>query len=359
VADALPPIIIKRKKAGGHGHHGGAWKVAYADFVTAMMAFFLLLWLLNVTTEEQKNGIADYFTPTTASNSTESGSGNVLGGATITVDGSSVSPSSPISIADPIPTTGTNMEESENESQGSPFDNENEGNNNHQQDHTADPNPNTAMQAGTRENTQQNPNIKPTEDAIDKAIQEREQAAFDKVAEELRQAIQNIPELSQLSKSLIIDQTPEGLRIQLVDQEGYSMFPRGSAVMADRTKQLIDLVAKAVSSLPNKLSLSGHTDSTPYLSNNGYSNWELSSDRANAARRELAKSGIDIERILTVVGRADRDPFIKDDPADPRNRRLSIVLIRQAAAPAGIPAQENSTAPQQDNLPAGTPAAPH
>lgn len=335
----LPPIIIKRKKAGGHGHHGGAWKVAYADFVTAMMAFFLLLWLLNVTTEEQKNGIADYFTPSTATTSNVSGAGNVLGGATITVEGSSISPSSPIGISDPIPTTGTNLDESEHEQEGSLVENENEG------EDTNPPNPNTAMQSGTGEQNQQNPNATPTEDAIEKAIAEREQKAFEHVAEELRQAIQNIPELAQLQQSLIIDQTPEGLRIQLVDQEGYSMFPRGSAVMANRTKQLIELVAKAVGSLPNDLSLSGHTDSTPYVNRNGYSNWELSSDRANAARRELTEAGIDISRISTVVGRADKDPFIKDNTEDPRNRRLSIVLIRQVPSLNGAtqPATEGET----------------
>ena len=341
MADALPPIVIKRKKAGGHGHHGGAWKVAYADFVTAMMAFFLLLWLLNATTEEQKNGIADYFTPSTASDATVSGAGGVLGGMTITVDGSSVSQASPISIADPIPTTGTNMEDNDDDFEGDPVDSTAEGEN----VNTDPPNPNTAMQAGTGENTQQNPNITPTEDAIDRAIAEREQKAFDDVAKELRQAIQNVPELAQLQQSLVIDQTPEGLRIQLVDQEGYSMFPRGSAVMADRTKQLIDLVAKAVGSLPNNLSLSGHTDSTPYLSSSGYSNWELSSDRANAARRELAKAGIDITRIATVVGRADREPFVKENTEDPRNRRLSIVLIRQAHTAGGDNASSESTPP--------------
>lgn len=326
MADAqLPPIVIKRKKAAGHGHHGGAWKVAYADFVTAMMAFFLLLWLLNVTTEEQKNGIADYFTPSTASTATQTGSGNVLGGATITVDGSSISESSPIGVAAPIPTDGLSDNVSENDLEGSPSENDNEG-----QDSSPE-------NLNTSQNPDQAPPAKPTEDQIDKAIREREQASFDEVAKELRQAIQDIPELSQLQKSLIIDQTPEGLRIQLVDQDGYSMFPRGSAVMADRTRQLIDLVAKAVTSLPNKLSIAGHTDSTRYQNNTGYSNWELSSDRANAARRELANSGIEIERIATVVGRADREPFIKENPEDPRNRRLSIILLRQVPLSGPLP----------------------
>lgn len=357
---ATPPlIVIKRKKAGGHGHHGGAWKVAYADFVTAMMAFFLLLWLLNVTTEEQKNGIADYFTPSQASDAAVSGAGQILGGATITIDGSSVSPSSPISISDPVATTGTNMESTENDEEGNPVDTENQGQDNNQDTSPENPNTSTHTQDHTSDgqNTQASPSTIPTEDAINKAIAEREQKAFDQVAQELRQAIQNVPELALLQKSLIIDQTPEGLRIQLVDQEGYSMFPRGSAVMADRTRQLIDLVAKAVTALPNNLSISGHTDSTKYQNSNGYSNWELSSDRANAARRELAKDGVNIDRIATVVGRADREPFIKDNPEDPRNRRLSIILIRQVpmnpalASPASDAPPPEPTEPPQPATP--------
>ena len=357
---ATPPlIVIKRKKAGGHGHHGGAWKVAYADFVTAMMAFFLLLWLLNVTTEEQKNGIADYFTPSQASDANISGAGNILGGATITVDGSSVSPSSPISISDPVATTGTNMESTENDEQGNPVDNENQG----QDDNTSPENHNTSTHTQDHaedhtsdgQNQQANPSTVPTEDAINKAIAEREQKAFDQVAQELRQAIQSVPELAQLQKSLIIDQTPEGLRIQLVDQEGYSMFPRGSAVKADRTKQLIELVAKAVTTLPNNLSISGHTDSTKYQNSDGYSNWELSSDRANAARRELAKDGIEITRIATVVGRADREPFLKDHPEDPRNRRLSIILIRQVPMNPALASPSSDAPPPEPPQQGATP----
>ncbi len=332
------PIIIKRKKAHGHGHHGGAWKVAYADFVTAMMAFFLLLWLLNVTTEEQKNGIADYFTPSTASTEVASGAGGVLGGLTVTVPGSSVAENSPLAVADPVPTEGVSLEITQDEESGSPEENDNVDQQPHTQPHD---------QPNTQPHTQPNdkPSDKPTQDEIDKAIAEREQKMFDEVAKELKEAIMNVPELADLHKSLIIDQTPEGLRIQLVDQEGYSMFPRGSAIMADRTKELIDLVARAVGKLPNKLSISGHTDAVQFSNpNSTYTNWELSSDRANAARRQLFGGGIDPTRIATVVGRADKEPYIKDDPEDPRNRRLSIILLREkplgsppvAREPAGV-----------------------
>lgn len=329
---SLPPIIvIKRKKAGGHGHHGGAWKVAYADFVTAMMAFFLLLWLLSVTTEEQRSGIADYFAPTVASVSASSGSGRVLDGATITVEGRSVSAASPVAASAPMPTDGTNNDFSEEELQGRPT----------EEDFTSEnPPPPPKVEPG-----------KPTEEEIDKAIEEREQKAFDQVAEELKNAIKDNPDLAILEKSIIIDMTPEGLRIQLVDQEGYSMFPRGSAVMAPRTRDLINLVARAITPLPNKLSISGHTDSTPFTNTLGnYGNWELSSDRANAARRLLINGDISIDRIATVVGRADREPFVKEDPTDPRNRRLSIILMKQSLT-------GNSPYTTQSPAPAATPPA--
>lgn len=322
------PIIVKRINKGGHGgHHGGAWKVAYADFVTAMMAFFLLLWLLNVTTEEQRNGIADYFTPSTASDSVTSGAGNVLGGATITVPGMNVSQSSPISVSDPVATQGVSMTQQDDENESSPEDG-------------TEANTEVNTQPNTEQNTQ--PNTQPTEDQISQAIRDRENKAFEQAAQDLRQAIEKSPELLDLQKSLIIDQTPEGLRIQLVDQEGYSMFPRGSAVLQARTRQLLNLVARAVNNLPNRVSISGHTDSTPYLNPNGtYSNWELSSDRANAARRELLTGGIAQDRLATVVGRADREPFIKNAPEDPRNRRLSIILLRQSLT--GAPAELDPT----------------
>ncbi len=322
-----PLIVIKRIKKGGHGHHGGAWKVAYADFVTAMMAFFLLLWLLNVTTAEQKNGIADYFTPSTAAISGSTGAGDVLGGATITVPGTNVSDSSPVAMSAAQPTDGVTRH-TDGDAEGSPV----------EENNTEDPVPPPQPAEKPPEN--------PTEDQIDKALQEREQKMFDQVSQELRKAIQDVPELAELQKALVIDQTPEGLRIQLIDQEGYSMFPRGSAAMESRAKELLDLVARAVEKLPNRLSISGHTDSTPYLNPSGtYSNWELSSDRANAARREIQGAGIAPDRLATVVGRADREPFLKENPADPRNRRLSIILLRQVPLSGGHAPATDSPVP--------------
>jgi chemotaxis protein MotB len=149
----------------------------------------------------------------------------------------------------------------------------------------------------------------------------------------LRQAIESIPELAQLKDSLLIDQTPEGLRIQIADQEGTSMFPLGSAEPNPSMQRLISLVGAVIEKLPNRISVSGHTDDRQYRSVNGYTNWELSADRANAARRMLAESGLIAGRVALVQGRAATEPLLPDDPLSARNRRISIVLLREADAP--------------------------
>ena len=146
--------------------------------------------------------------------------------------------------------------------------------------------------------------------------------------------MQSVPELAALSDSLIIDQTPEGLRIQIVDQDRLSMFPIGSAAMFDRTRQLIGMVSRAIADLPNRISIKGHTDSTPFVSGASSENWELSSDRANASRRALIEAGMSRGRIADVTGKADTDHLYPDDPDSPRNRRISIILLRDAPLPA-------------------------
>lgn len=301
-----PTIIVKRRrKVGGHGnHHGGAWKVAYADFVTAMMAFFLLLWLLNVTTSEQRQGIADYFSPSSVSRST-SGSGGVFGGLTITVPGALISPGAPIAVSSPVQ---TRPGEDRNEPQ--PSDAE-------------DDFPTAGMSA------EETAPETVADEALDAAIAEREARLFAEAEKKLFETIGGIPELADLAESIVIDQTPEGLRIQIMDQADHTMFPLGSARMSSQTRQLLGLVAKAIEPLPNRLSISGHTDSTRYARDDVYGNWELSAERANASRRALIASGIPEDRIATVVGRADREPFIADQPDSPRNRRISIVLLRE------------------------------
>ena len=213
-----PTIIIKKIKKGGHaGHHGGAWKVAYADFVTAMMAFFLLMWLINTTSPEQKRGIADYFAPASVSETT-SGSGGILGGASPASSGAKSSGSNDVieALAPQAPPNVTDTGQSQNQSQNAA--------------------------AG----------------AQDKA----DESALTSAAQSLRQAMQDMPELNELSKQIIVDQTPEGLRIQLVDQEGRSMFQEGSAAPNDRAKILLQSVAKVVNKLPNRITIAGHTSAS-------------------------------------------------------------------------------------------------
>ena len=155
-------------------------------------------------------------------------------------------------------------------------------------------------------------------------------------ADSLRQAIESIPELAELKKNLLVEQNPEGLRIQLIDEKGYSMFALGSSKPNEQTRNLVQLVTRVVDQLPNKISISGHTDAVPYRSQEGYTNWELSSDRANSARRLLIEEDLSSSRIALVQGRADTDPLLPDDPKSERNRRISIVLLRQNEASINI-----------------------
>ena len=360
------PIIIKKKKGGHGGHHGGAWKVAYADFVTAMMAFFLLLWLLNVTTSDQRKGIADYFAPVSVSRET-SGSGGMLGGQTVTAPGAQINSSSP--MTPDIPTTpsltGVGGEEPMSGAEGGP----NSGSAQAEQK----PNENRLEYQQRLEQLAKQlgiPGQKPGEklsdfaDRVSEATaklqeQQSEGKQFQQTANEIRQAIQSIPELQPLAQNLMIDQTPEGLRIQIVDQDRVSMFPGGSAQMYPQTRQLVMQVAQALNKLPNKLSISGHTDATPFTGG-GRDNWDLSTERANATRRALLAGGVPETRVQDVVGRADRDLLVPDQPGSPRNRRISIVLLReaQAKAPAAGGQSAKPAAPAAAPAPAPAPAVP-
>jgi len=285
------PVVIKKvKKVIGGGHHGGAWKVAYADFVTAMMAFFLLMWLINTTSPEQKRGIADYFAPASVSRSSQ-GSDGLLGGTAFQEDGARAS--------------GSNRQLDEEVSEGK-----------------------RNTKAGGQDEGEARSN-QPSEAAIAQAMANRETADFASAEASLRQALQDLPDYAELSRNLIIEQTPEGLNIQLVDQEGRAMFAGSSTEPLARTQRLLETVAKVIEQLPNRISISGHTDTTS-PSRDGYSNWDLSADRANAARRILEKSGVDADRIYQVAGKGDREPLYPDDPDLPANRRISIVLLREA-----------------------------
>jgi chemotaxis protein MotB len=320
-------IIIKKIKKGGHGgHHGGAWKVAYADFVTAMMAFFLLLWLLNVTTDVQKRGIADYFEPTIAAKSDASGSGGILGGKAIGKPGAMQQDAVAPSVAMPIPAERQPDDGDDGEDSGAPS----------KAADSRDPQPaDKAQSAGKSEAPDFAAKLdKISEAAAAKSGAEREERQFAAAEFALRQAMQDIPELKNLAENLVVDRTPEGLRIQIVDQDKTSMFALGSSEMAEPAKKLMALVTQVVQRLPNKISVSGHTDATPFTRAGAYGNWELSADRANASRRALVGAGLPVERIAKVVGVADREPMVADQPTSPRNRRITMVLLHETRAPA-------------------------
>jgi chemotaxis protein MotB len=287
------PIIIKKVRKGGHaGHHGGAWKVAYADFVTAMMAFFLLMWLINTTSPEQKRGIADYFAPASVSTST-SGTGGILAGTSLGTDGvkgegtvkvvEQMSPQPPKNVVD----------------QGA-----------------------SSKQAASSTETA-------SEQALRDAMQKREEQAFQSASESLKQALHNMPELAELSKQIKYDMTPEGLRIQLIDEEGRSMFDQGSSKPNERARVLLRAVARVINQLPNRITIAGHTS----VSANGAkpkSDWPLSFQRADAAREILQEAGVDPDRLKQVSGRASAEPLYPDDPTLAGNRRIAIVLLKEA-----------------------------
>ena len=225
------PIMIKKvKKVVAGGHHGGAWKVAYADFVTAMMAFFLLMWLINTTDPEQKKGIAEYFAPASVSQTT-SGSGGILGGTALGDDGAKSSGSNSV-ITELAPEAPDNA----------------------------------PQDVGQSSNL-----ASASEEALRNEIARREAAEFASAAESLRQAMQDMPELAELSRQLIVDQTPEGLRIQLVDQEGRSMFENNSARPNARAQTLLRAIARVINQLPNRISITGHTSATAIMAAPGRS----------------------------------------------------------------------------------------
>jgi chemotaxis protein MotB len=288
------PVLIKKVKKvmGGGGHHGGAWKVAYADFVTAMMAFFLLMWLINTTSPEQKRGIADYFAPASVSQST-SGSGGILSGTALGDDG--VKSNGSMAVVEQL----------------------------------APEAPPTTKDSGRTSNNSGSTLDDASEAALKAALDKREAAELQSAAASLRQAMQEMPELAELSKQVLIDQTPEGLRIQLVDQEGRSMFDPGSARPNDRARILLHAVAKIAQRLPNRITIAGHTSANANGSKSP-EDWALSSARADAARQIIQAGGIEADRVYQVSGKAAADPLFADDPTLPGNRRITIVLLRES-----------------------------
>ena len=275
--DAQQPIVVKRIKKGGGGAHGGAWKIAYADFVTAMMAFFLLMWLLGSTTKGDLNGIAEYFkTPLKVAMAGGSGSG----------DSSSI-----------LQGGGQDLTRSTGQ-----------------------------VKRGDLETHKQVVNSQELTRAFEKAEAQKLSGLKDKI----QQMINTNPELKQFKNQLLLDITDEGLRIQIVDQKNRPMFDSSSAELKPYTREILRQIGKALNGVSNKISLSGHTDATPYVGGDkGYSNWELSASRANAARRELIAGGMDEAKVMRVVGLASAVPLDKSDPFDPINRRISIIVMNK------------------------------
>ncbi len=300
-----PPIIIKKIKKGGHGHHGGAWKVAFADFVTAMMAFFMLMWLLGSTTPEQKAAIANYMNdPLAESGPGGAGANPVLDGGDGILDGSG-----------PAPFPQFAPTESELVDPGAQV---------------------------------------PSEELAAELAAQAETARMEELREELKAAIEASDSLKPFKDQLLLDITSDGLRIQIVDKENRAMFAQGSPVLEDYMRQILRQVAEVINQVPNKIGISGHTDQTPFASNNGYSNWELSADRANAARRELVAGGVPEDKIGRVVGLASSVLFDKENPHGPINRRISIIVMNKAAE-AAVSEGEGKVIEEQSEEPAAPP----
>jgi chemotaxis protein MotB len=282
-------VVIKRIKKGGHGgHHGGAWKVAYADFVTAMMAFFLLMWLINTTTPEQKRGIADYFAPQSIAQ-TVSGSGGVLGGKVMGEDSAHAGGAQSVmqKQSPPSPPSDTKA--------------------------LANGQATGGAAASTTNSTDSH---------------SAQDGDFAHAAEAIHQAVQNNPDIANLSHQVITENTPQGLRIQLVDQDGRPMFEQGSTEPMPYTKKLLAAVGGIIASLPNRVSISGHTAGNDAAATGG--NWELSAARANQARAMLQAGGLSSDRIYEVAGKAGSEPLLPEDPNASANRRLSILLMKEA-----------------------------
>ncbi|WP_308909594.1 flagellar motor protein MotB [Pseudokordiimonas caeni] len=284
--DDKKPIIKKVKKVDGGGAHGGAWKVAYADFVTAMMAFFMLLWLLNVAPPETLAGLADYFSPTSAAVIGKTGSDSINPPSE---DAEGMNPSPLVIISDPgKPQTG----------------------------------PSEGKEKGGKGDSKL--------DELAERIKDQEDLAFEDLQEQLRLAIQQSPQLSEMSDQVIMEITDEGMKIQLVDKDRRAMFKSGTDDLYGYAKAMIAAVGESVATLPNRLTIEGHTDGGAFSGPNGMTNWELSADRANAARRVLDETGVTNDRIAEVIGKASTDPIFPDNPFKSENRRITVLVLREA-----------------------------
>jgi len=288
-------VIVKRYKRGVAGHHGGAWKVAYADFVTAMMAFFLVLWLVTAVSRDQRAAIFDYF----KNPSMEPGKSPKPAPGMSGPGGASTSP---INLRGGL--DAARILQSPTPGIGAPL----------------VPKPPGA-------DTQAQDDLVKARAAV--AAAERKQ--LESLMEDLRKAIDNSQALEPFKDQLLLDITPEGLRIQIVDKQNRPMFDSGSARLKPYTVAILGELAKYLNAVPNHLSLTGHTDATPYAGGSGRTNWDLSADRANAARRALEAAGLSDDKTARVVGLSSSVLFDKQDPRSPVNRRISIIVMTHQA----------------------------
>jgi chemotaxis protein MotB len=335
-------VIIRREEVvEGGGHHGGAWKVAYADFVTAMMAFFLLMWLLNATTEAQRKGLADYFTPSNALSHASSGAGQPFGGHTPYDTGELVSDRGAETVR---PGKAPAVPDTDDPDSDQPPDQPHPvippppdgaadqpdvavGNAAHAEKQEGAKAPGGGMAAAAAKT----PSPTPSAGAFQGAPAPGDPKAMQDAAEQIRDAVRGDPGLADVLSQLAIDQTPQGLRIQLLDAEKQPMFATGSSDMNDRAKLLLQKIAPVLAKLSEPISIAGHTDAAPYKGV-GKTNWDLSTERANATRRLLAEAGLQEERVRSVTGNADRDLLLPADPLAAANRRIAIVVLRKYPA---------------------------
>ena len=317
------PIVIKRVKKVAGGAHGGAWKIAYADFVTAMMAFFLLMWLLGSTTKGELAGIAEYFkTPLKVALAGGSGSG----------DSSSI-----------IKGGGKDLTKSAGQ-----------------------------VKEGEQPSDKKIVNIKDAQKEFQRKEREAEMDKLKQLKSVIEKSIENNAKLKSFKNQILLDITSEGLRIQIVDEKNRPMFQSGSAQLEPYTREILHAIGQTLNDIPNKVSISGHTDASKYSGGDvGYSNWELSADRANATRRELLSGGMSDDKIVRVVGLASAVLFDKKDPLSPINRRISLIVMNKKAAEAashdggvvGVDAEGNPEEVEKEinggvqQLPAAPPAA--
>ncbi len=296
--EALAPIIVKKIAAGHGGAHGGAWKIALADMMTAMMAFFLLMWILGATNDSQRKSVADYFKPASQSQITMgalAGSNGILGGR---------------SIIDPdgFPYTAKQtaaMERLTPRSEGGPTEN--------------DPSPNSE---NARDNDAKNQNQTEGQGGS----QSKDSASFDQLEKEVKEQLQANPALDQVKNQVQFVRDKEGLRIEVIDKADFSMFPLGTTKLQPKAQALLGEIAKSLEAMPNKISVRGHTDSVGFANKEGRNNWSLSAERAETTRAALEKNGIAPARFVQIEGVADTAPYNPNDPKDPRNRRISITV---------------------------------